>query len=170
MEVILREDVPSLGQIGDVVRVKPGHARNYLLPRGLAVVADKRNLKRLEHERRVVGEKRERVLHAARSAAEKIAAVRVTIRARAGEERKLFGSVTTMDLERELAKHGIAVERKQIHLDEPIKHLGEHKVSIHLGVGVDAEFTVVVEPLELPESGAEVAPAPEGATAEPSKE
>lgn len=148
MEVILCEDVPSLGQIGDVVKVRPGYARNYLLPRRLAVVADKRNLKRLEHERRVVAEKRERALRAARTAAERIANVRLTIRARAGEEGKLFGSVTTIDLEKELAKQGITVERKKIRLAEPIKHLGEHKVSVHLGVGVDAEFTVIVEALE----------------------
>jgi large subunit ribosomal protein L9 len=170
MELILREDVPSLGQIGDVVKVKPGYARNYLLPRGLAVVADKRNIKRLEHEQRVVGERRERVLRAAQSAAEKIAAVRLTIKARAGEEGKLFGSVTSMDLERELNSRGVALDRKRIRLDEPIKHLGEHKVSVHLGVGVDAEFTVIVEPLELPKPGSETAPAPEGATVEPSKE
>jgi large subunit ribosomal protein L9 len=170
MEVILREDVPSLGQIGDVVRVKPGYARNYLLPRGLAIVADKRNIKRLDHEQRVVGEKRERALRAAQGAAEKIAAVRITVKARAGEEGKLFGSVTSMDLERELNNRGVAVDRKRIRLDEPIKHLGEHKVAVHLGVGVDAEFTVIVEPLEPPKVASDAPPTGEGAPAEPSKD
>ena len=149
MELILREDVPHLGHIGDIVKVKPGYARNYLLPRGLAVEADKRNVKRLEHERRVVGEKRERVVKAAQSEAEKsFRAVRVTVTARAGEEGKLFGSVTNMDLEKALADRGVSVERRRIKLVEPIKTLGEHKVSVHLGAGVNAEITVIVEPLE----------------------
>jgi len=148
MELILREDVPHLGHIGDIVKVKPGYARNYLLPRGLAVAADKRNVKRLEHERRVVGEKRERVVKAAQSEAEKLSAVRVTVTARAGEEGKLFGSVTNMDLEKALADRGVSVERRRIKLGEPIKTLGEHKVSVHLGAGVNAEITVIVEPLE----------------------
>jgi large subunit ribosomal protein L9 len=148
MEVILREDVAHLGHIGDIVRVKPGYARNYLLPRGLAVVADKRNVKRLEHEQRVVAEKRERIVKAARSEAEKIAAVRVTVVARAGEEGKLFGSVTNADLETALSEQGITVERRRIKISEPIKRLGEHKASVHLGAGVHAEFAVVVEPLE----------------------
>jgi large subunit ribosomal protein L9 len=145
MEVILREDVPKLGHIGDVKKVKPGFARNYLLPRGLAVVADKRNLRQMEHEKRVIAEKRERSLRAARSVAEKLAAARVTIRARAGEEGKLFGSVTNIDIEKALAAQGFNVERRRIRLDEPIKMLGEHRVPIHLGVGVDCELTVIVE-------------------------
>jgi large subunit ribosomal protein L9 len=147
MEVILREDVPHLGNIGDIVRVKAGYARNYLLPRGLAVVADRRNVGALEHQRRVAADRRERVLRAAQSVAQKIAALRVTIKARAGEEGKLFGSVTNMDIEKALAEQGITVERRQIRLDEPIKRLGEHKVPIHLGVGVDTELTVDVQPV-----------------------
>lgn len=145
MEVVLREDVPKLGDIGDVKKVKPGFARNYLLPRGLAVVANTRNLRQLEHEKRVIAEKRERTLRAARSEAEKLAAARVSIRARAGEEGKLFGSVTNIDIEKALAAQGFNVERRRIRLDEPIKSLGEHRVPIHLGVGVDCELAVSVE-------------------------
>jgi large subunit ribosomal protein L9 len=159
MELILREDVPYLGHIGDVVKVKPGYARNYLLPRGLAVAADKRNLKHAEHERRVVAEKRERVLRAAQTLAEKIAALRITLKARAGEEGKLFGSVTSLDLEREINAKGLDIERKRIRIDEPIKHLGEHKISVHLGVGVTAQFTVVVEALEPAKTEAQPAAA-----------
>jgi len=170
MEVILREDVTHLGHIGDVVKVKPGYARNFLLPRGLAVVADKRNLKRLEHERRLVGEKRERALRAAQSVAEKIAAVRIVVKARAGEEGKLFGSVTTMDLEKELVARDISVDRKRIRLDEPIKQVGEHKVTVHLGVGVDAQFTVVVEPLEQPKSEPDTSASPDAETADRASE
>lgn len=145
MEVILREDVPHLGHIGDVVKVKPGFARNYLLPRGLAVVADRRNLNRLEHERRVASEKRERALRAAQMLAAKLSATRLVVKARAGAEGKLFGSVTNIDVERGLAERGIEVDRRRIRLEEPIKSLGEHQVTVHLDVGVDAVVTVAVE-------------------------
>ena len=145
MEVILREDVPDLGSVGDIVKVKPGFARNYLLPRGLAVVADKRNIHVLEHQKRVVADKRERDRKRAQGAAERLSNLRLTIKARAGEEGKLFGSVTNLDIERALAAQGFSVERRRIRLDEPIKSIGEHTVPIHLGVGVDAKVTVIVE-------------------------
>src|SRR5512139_1471032 len=125
MEVILREDVPHLGHIGDVVKVKPGYARNFLLPRGLAVLADTRNLGRLEHERRIAATRRDRALAVSRSLADKLTSTRVTIKARAGEEGKLYGSVTNIDVERALADKGISVERRRIRLDDPIKALGE---------------------------------------------
>jgi len=145
MEVILREDVQHLGQIGDVVKVKPGYARNYLLPRGLAVAADKKNLRQLEHQKRIVAEKRERALRAAQTLAQKIGSLRCTIKARAGEEGKLFGSVTNIDIERALTDQGVTIERRRIKLDEPIKQLGEYKVPVQLGVGVNAEIAVVIE-------------------------
>jgi large subunit ribosomal protein L9 len=148
MEVILREDVPHLGTIGDVVKVRAGYARNYLLPRGLATVADKRNVRALEHERRLADEKRRRALSAAENVAKQLAAARIVITARAGEEGKLFGSVTNIDVERALADQGLTVERRRIRLDEPIKTLGEHKVPISLSVGVTSELTVIVAPLE----------------------
>jgi large subunit ribosomal protein L9 len=148
MEVILREDVPHLGHIGDIVKVRPGYARNYLLPRGLATVADKRNLRVLEHEKRIVEEKRKRALSAAEQLARKIAATSVTITARAGDEGKLFGSVTNIDIERALGEAGLTIERRRIRLDEPIKTLGEHKVPIALAAGVQAEITVAVVRLE----------------------
>lgn len=145
MEVILREDVPNLGTIGDIVKVKPGFARNYLLPRGLAVLADKRSLHVLEHQKRVMADRRERERRVAESSAQKLTAVRLTIAARAGEEGRLFGSVTNIDIERALADQGFAIERRRIRLDEPIKVVGEHAVPIQLGVGVTAHVTVVVE-------------------------
>src|SRR5512147_224220 len=148
MEVILREDVPNLGTIGDIVKVKPGFARNYLLPRGLAVVADRRNVGVLEHQKRVVADKRERDRRGAEAAAQKLSSIRVTIKARAGEEGKLFGSVTNIDIEKALAEQGVTVERRRIRLDEPIKAIGEHVVPVHLGVGIDAQVTVVVEAQE----------------------
>lgn len=145
MEVILREDVPNLGTVGDVVKVRPGYARNYLLPRGLAVLADRRNIRVLEHQKRLVADKRERDRRQAQTTAQRLSAVRLVIKARAGEEGKLFGSVTNLDVERALAEQGFDVERRRIRLEEPIKSIGEHVVPIHLGVGVDAQITVVVE-------------------------
>lgn len=155
MEVILREDVAHLGHIGDVVKVKPGYARNFLLPRGLAVLADKRNLGRLEHERRVANDRRERALTASKSLAQKLSSMRVVIKARAGEEGKLYGSVTNIDVERAIADKGVSVERRRIRLDEPIKTLGEHPVTVRLSVGVDATVTVVVEAIQSEEAVAE---------------
>jgi len=148
MEVILREDVPHLGTIGDIVKVRAGYARNYLLPRGLASVADKRNLRHLEHERRVVEDKRRRARSAAETLAQRLSAARIVITARAGEEGKLFGSVTNIDIERALADQGLAVERRRIRLDEPIKTLGEHKVAVTLSAGVASELTVTVTAVE----------------------
>jgi large subunit ribosomal protein L9 len=145
MEVILREDVPNLGTVGDLVKVKPGYARNYLLPRGLAVVADRRNVRELEHQKRLVGDKRERDRRQAETFAQKLTQLRLTLTARAGEEGKLFGSVTNIDIEKALAEHGFTIERRRIRLEEPIRSIGEHLVPIHLGVGVDAHVTVVVE-------------------------
>jgi len=148
MEVILREDVPHLGTIGDIVKVRPGYARNYLLPRGLATVADKRNLRVLEHDKRIVEDKRKRAMSAAEQLAKKLGGTTVTIPARAGEEGKLFGSVTNIDIERALTDAGFAIERRRIRLDEPIKALGEYKVPVSLSAGVQAELTVAVTRLE----------------------
>ena len=145
MEVILREDVPNLGGTGDVVKVKPGFARNYLLPRGLAVVADRRNIGVLEHQKRLAGEKRERDRRTAESLAQKLTSTRLIVKARAGEEGKLFGSVTNLDIERELAELGYAIERRRIRLDEPIKSIGDHPVAVQLPGGVTAHLTVTVE-------------------------
>lgn len=148
MEVILRADVPNLGHIGDVVRVKRGYARNYLIPRGLAVVADPRNRRQLEHEKRIAQEKRDRIRRSAEQLAEKLSALRVIIRERAGEEGKLFGSVTNIDIEKALAAEGFSVDRRRIRLAEPIKQLGEYRVPIQLDVGVSAAISVSVQPIE----------------------
>jgi len=145
MEVILREDVPNLGTVGDLVKVKPGYARNYLLPRALAVVADRRNVRELDHQKRLVGDKRERDRRQAETFAQTLSQLRLTLKARAGEEGKLFGSVTNIDIERALTERGFTIERRRIRLEEPIKSIGEHLVPIHLGAGVDAQVTVVVE-------------------------
>ena len=148
MEVILKEEVPKLGSIGDVVKVKPGFARNYLLPRGLAEVADRRNLRVLEHNKRLAAGKREREHHKADGLAKQLSSVTLTISARAGEEGKLFGSVTNQDIERGLQEKGFSIDRRRIRLEEPIKSLGQHMVPVHLPLGIEAKLTVVVVPEE----------------------
>ena len=148
MQVILREEVANLGTIGDVVKVKPGFARNYLLPRGLAIEASMRNLKELEHQKRVVADKRLREQKSAAAVADKLATVTLAFTLRAGEEGKLFGSVTNQDVHRALEERGFSIERRRVLLDEPIKTLGEHKVPIHVGPDTRATITVTVTALE----------------------
>jgi len=147
MEVILRAEVPNLGKSGDIVKVRPGFARNYLIPRGLAVVADRRNKRLLEHEQRIAAAKYEREKRASESLAQRLTQMRLVVRVRAGEEGRLFGSVTNLDLERALAEQGVTVERRRIRLEEPIRALGEYTVPVHLPAGVVAHVTVVVEPV-----------------------
>ena len=144
MEVILQQDVEKLGAMGDVVKVKPGYARNYLLPRGLAVIADPKNLAMLEHRKRVVGAKRLKVQKSAQAVAERLAAVSVVIPARAGEEDRLFGSVTNQDIQRALVEQGFEIDRRKIFLEAPIKTLGEFTVPINLGTDVRASIKVTI--------------------------
>ena len=144
-EVILREDVPNLGAIGDVVRVKPGYARNFLFPRGLAVEASRKNLNVLEHNKRVIAAKADRERKTAEGVAGTIEGLTLTVQARVGEEGRLFGSVTNLDIERLLAAKGHQVERRRILLPEPIKQLGNYPVTIQLTRTVRATVNVVVE-------------------------
>jgi large subunit ribosomal protein L9 len=146
VEVILRDDVPNLGRIGEVVRVKPGYARNFLVPRGLAVEASRANLRMLEHHKRVIGVKAERERKDAEARAKRVEGLALTIRARAGEEGRLFGSVTNLDVERLLAAKGVEVDRRRILLDEPIKQLGTFDVVVQIGRDVRATVKLTVEP------------------------
>jgi len=144
VQVILSEDVPNLGRTGDVVKVRAGYARNYLLPRALAVEANQRNLREFEHHKRMAMLKRERQKGQAMSLKEKIEALTLVIAARAGEEGKLFGSVTNIDIERALRERGIDVERRKIHLPEPLKQLGDFSVPIRLEAEVEASLKLQV--------------------------
>src|SRR5581483_746021 len=145
VQVILRDDVANLGKIGDVVRVKPGYARNYLLPRVLAIEASNKNLKVLEHQKRVIAAKADRDLKAAEGAAKKIDGLKLSVKANAGEEGRLFGSVTNLDLERLLAEKGFQIDRRRIELDEPIKQLGTYPIVVQVGRGVRATVHLTVE-------------------------
>jgi len=151
VEVILRDDVPNLGRIGEVVRVKPGFARNYLLPRGLAIEANSKNLRVLEHQRRVIAAKAERDNKTAADQAKRVEGLELRVQARAGEEGRLFGSVTNIDIERLLAARGVVVDRRRIELEEPIKQLGSYAVVVQVGRDVRVTIKVVVEAGE-PES------------------
>ena len=150
MEVILREDVSHLGAMGEVVKVKPGYARNYLLPRGLAVEANRRNLSDLEHQKRLVEVKRERERKLALSAADRIEGAVIEIRVRAGEEEQLYGSVTNIDIAKLLEAKGFAVDRRRIDLADPIKRLGTYRITV--GVAHDVKATITVRVLAESES------------------
>ncbi|HUN57467.1 MAG TPA: 50S ribosomal protein L9 [Candidatus Binataceae bacterium] len=144
VQIILSEEVANLGRPGDVVKVRAGYARNYLLPRNLAVEANPKNLRAFEHQKRIALLKREAQQAKAASLKERIEALAITIGARAGEEGRLFGSVTNIDIERALREKGVEVERRRIILAEPIKQLGEFTVPVKLGAEVDAQLKITV--------------------------
>lgn len=144
MEVILRDDIEKLGSRGQVVKVAPGYARNFLLPRNLAVPATEANKKIIEQERQAHLRRDAKLVSEASDLAKMLDAVSVTIRQKAGEQDQLFGSVTSQDIADSLAKAGYTIERKKIQLDEPIKQLGEYKVPVKLHKDVAAAVTVTV--------------------------
>jgi large subunit ribosomal protein L9 len=144
MKVILREDVEKLGKAGEVVKVADGFGRNYLIPRQLAVPADVRNLKSLEHDRRVIEARVKKTRKTAESLATRLSSVSLTIPAKAGEEGKLFGAITSRDIAEALGKAGIPVDRKTVLLSDPIKQLGDYKVKIKAGGDLAPEISVSV--------------------------
>jgi large subunit ribosomal protein L9 len=144
VQVILRHAVDDLGEIGEIVDVKPGYARNFLIPQGIAYEATDANRKRFEEERRHILERSARDLDRARAAAERIDGQSVNFSVRAGEQGKLFGSVTASDIAEALAEKGIEVDRHLVRLEEPIKQLGVYKVSVRLHADVRPEVTVWV--------------------------
>jgi large subunit ribosomal protein L9 len=150
MKLILRQNVATLGQAGDVVNVKPGYARNYLLPKGLAYMASAANLRRIEEEARRRGEQDRRdYLEASRQAA-RLEDLTIAVSARAGDEGQLFGSVTVRDICEKVEESGLDFEldRRAVHLSEPIKSVGEHRVPVRFQSGVEVELQVIVEPEE----------------------
>lgn len=144
MKVILKENVENLGHIGDIVKVAPGYARNYLLPKGFAIEATEKNAKALEHAKRHLEYKKNKVLEAAKQVAAKIEAITLNLAHQAGADDKLFGAVTNMELAEQLKANGVEIDRKRIVLDEPIKHLGEFTAVVKLHPEVAANLKVVV--------------------------
>lgn len=148
MELILKKSISSLGLEGDVVTVKPGYGRNYLLPQGKAVQATATNLAILEQNKADIEARRAKNQKQAEDAAKKISGLTVVIEQLAGVDERLFGSVTTADICAKLAELNVELDKKQILLNEPIKTLGETKIQVKVGFNVTAEFTVNVVPLK----------------------
>jgi large subunit ribosomal protein L9 len=146
MELILREDVKSLGKAGELVRVKPGYARNFLLPRGLAYEATEGNKKRIAGETRALTARQATEKSQAEATAAELGALTLTLSGKAGEEGKLFGSVTAQDVADALARAGHPVDRRRIELEHPIKTLGPHTVAVRLHSDVHAEVRLTVIP------------------------
>ena len=144
MEVILTEDVNHLGHMGDLVRVKPGYGRNYLIPRKLAVLATAGSKKELEHQLAVLADKKAKLKVAAQQTAQSLAGVSVTIVRQAGEDGRLFGSVTNRDVEAALAVSGHTVDRKRITMKDTIKTLGTYEAVVKLHADVSLNVQVVV--------------------------
>lgn len=144
MRVILREDVPNLGRSGQVVTVKDGFGRNYLLPRNMAVLANEKNIKQLEHEKSVIDARSAKLKGAAQTQAKALENVQVKITRKVGEQDKLYGSVTALDIAEALAAKGQKLDRRLIHLPEPIKAVGSHEVEIRLHHDVTAKIKVEV--------------------------
>jgi large subunit ribosomal protein L9 len=144
MNVILKEHVETLGKAGDTVKVSDGYARNYLVPKGLAIEANTKNLKTMEHDKKHILQVAEKERKKAEDMTQRLAAVTCTIARKVGEQDKLFGSVGTKDIEKALQEAGIEIEKKNILLDEPLKSLGEFPVRIKLSGGASAEVKVSI--------------------------
>jgi large subunit ribosomal protein L9 len=146
MKLILREDVTNLGKSGELVTVKDGYGRNYLLPRKIAVLANEQNVRQLEHEKAVISARQAKLKGGAQEQAAKLSAANVKITRKVGEQDKLYGSVTALDIAEALAAQGIRIERRTIHLPEPIKAVGTHTVEVRLHREVTANLKVEVAP------------------------
>jgi large subunit ribosomal protein L9 len=144
MKVILREDDKKLGKAGDIVDVKDGYAHNFLIPRNLAVRADASHVKQLEHERKTLHDKKEKRLKQSRQLVEQIEKSSCTISVQVGEEERIFGSVTAIDIAQALGKEGVEIDKKAIQLEEPIKTLGVFTVPVKLAPEMEAKLKVWV--------------------------
>lgn len=151
MELILKETIDTLGQEGDVVKVKPGFGRNYLIPQGKAVLATKGALSILEQQMSAIQARKEKEKNAAELLSKKISGVTVVIEKRVGEEDKLYGSVTTSDIAEKLSELGIDIDKRKIQLDEPIKTLGVSMVQCKTGYQMTTEIKVEIVPLATEE-------------------
>ena len=147
MQVILREDVDNVGKIGDLVKVADGYARNYLVPKKKAIEATPKNLRAMEHAKKMVADRVRKLKKEAAADADRIKTLSLTIKAKAGEEGKLFGSVTSMDIAEAAKAQGVIIDKRRISLEEPIKRLGEFTVPVklHTDVVADLKVTVVSE-------------------------
>ena len=148
VKLILREDVPKLGHAGEVVRVKPGYARNFLLPQGKAALASEAKVQELEHHRRLIAEKVTRELKDLNAVRDRLEQLQLEVEAQAGEEGRLFGSVTPIQIAELIGEKGVEIDRRKIDLAEPIKEIGEHSVPIRLHREVIANVKLKVTAAE----------------------
>ena len=144
VQLILREDVHRLGEAGDLVSVKPGYARNFLVPQGKAILATVGRVKELDHQKRVISERLAKEMADLEAVKQRMASVVLEFSAQAGDEGKLFGSITAQQIGEQLAEKGFEIDRRKIELDEPIKALGEHEVPVKLRSEMVAQVKVVV--------------------------
>jgi large subunit ribosomal protein L9 len=149
MKVILKEDVENLGEIGTIHDVANGYGRNYLIPQKLAIAANSKNIKQFEHEKKIIEKKAELVIKNWEDVASKLSTVSVSIEAKAGEEDKLFGSVTAIDIAEAILKQGVEIDKRKIVIAEPIKKLGSYELPVKLYRDVTA--TVKLEVTKQPE-------------------
>ena len=144
MKIILQKDMEVLGHIGDVVKVADGYALNFLIPRGIAILADERNVAHMGHLKRVVAQKKKRQMSDAQKEADRLNGTAISIRRQTGEDDKLFGSVTNRDIAEALEAEGIKIDKRTIVLDEPIKTIGVFTVPVRVHPGVEARLKVYV--------------------------
>jgi large subunit ribosomal protein L9 len=145
MKVLLQKDVKNLGKVGDLVNVSTGYARNYLFPRQMALTATETKVKEFAHIKKIAEAKKKKAVGERQELIKKIQGLTVVVKATAGENEKLFGAVTNNDLSNELEKMGYSIDRRDIHIEEPIRMLGSHKAAIKLGEGAEAELAISVE-------------------------
>jgi large subunit ribosomal protein L9 len=146
VKVILTKDMENLGKAGSLVEVKTGYGRNYLLPRQLAVLATEKNIRQLEHQKSGILARAAKEKTNMTQMAQKLSAIEVRFTRKAGAENKLFGSVTNKDIHEQLVAQGYQVDRKQIHLPEPLKEIGTHEVPVRLHADVTAKLKVTIAP------------------------
>lgn len=145
MKVILQKDVKNLGKVGDLVSVSTGFARNFLFPRRMATEATEKRVNEFNHLKKVAEIKKKKVVAERQELVNKLKGVNLVIKGSAGETDKLFGSITNHDISNELEKQGFSIDRRDIHLEEPIRMLGQHKATVKLGEGIETEIAVSVE-------------------------
>ncbi len=144
MKVILQKDIPSLGDAGDIKEVAEGFARNYLLPKKLVIVANESSKKAIDHQMKLIKIKKDKRKKTSEQLAASMSDIEITIPAKVGEEGKLFGSITSIDIAKELKLKGFDIDKRKIQLDSPIKSEGEFKVAIKLEEGLTATVKVIV--------------------------
>jgi large subunit ribosomal protein L9 len=144
MQVILREDIDKLGKIGDLVKVADGYARNFLVPNKKAIEATPKNVHAMDHAKKMVSDRLRKLKKEAAAEADTIKALSLTIKAKTGEEGKLFGSVTSMDIAEAAKAQGVVIDKRKLVLEEPIKRLGDYTITVKLHADITADFKVSV--------------------------